>query len=211
MSKFEYTYDINTMKKFHNSIMECKSNCGVEYYTGHKKVFAHNGRSGTISLMCPRCYNIYEVALAVMEAATAISTNDLHIDDIFLGYSIYCKCPSCKTEDLFIELDTNIAKAISIFNKKGYKTLYCCEGHKYTENYYDYIASYIYFKDRSILEYIDYLPETWFLDYTNIMDSGDIIIRSESFHCFDEAMMDILQFAINLPTNAIVDTTKNNL
>ena len=40
-------------------------------------------------------------------------------------------------EDKYVEVDPATAVHISLLNKKGYKTLYCCSGHPFiNENYY---------------------------------------------------------------------------
>lgn len=55
------------------------------------------------------------------------------------------KCHKCKGthhEDCF-PIDSQIALAISILNKKGYKTKYCCEGHASE----DTNEAYIYFEN----------------------------------------------------------------
>ena len=38
-----------------------------------------------------------------------------------------------QTEDTNPEIDENIAFSISLLNKKGYRTQYCCEGHAYRD------------------------------------------------------------------------------
>lgn len=45
-----------------------------------------------------------------------------------------CTCSS-KPQEL-IQIDRNMQEIIRILNKKGYKTMYCCESHKPTENMY---------------------------------------------------------------------------
>ena len=38
-------------------------------------------------------------------------------------------------KDNYFEVDDNIAEAISLLNKKGYKTRNCCEGHLFLEEF----------------------------------------------------------------------------
>lgn len=41
-----------------------------------------------------------------------------------------------KNDESYFECDDNMAPIISILNKKGYKTAYCCEGHiGFADNY----------------------------------------------------------------------------
>ena len=47
-------------------------------------------------------------------------------------YSKYHKCTKCdfnNYEEENIEIDSKLAFQISILNKKGYKTKFCCSGH----------------------------------------------------------------------------------
>ena len=81
-------------------------------------------------------------------------------------YSKYHKCTKCdfkniEYEEENIEIDSKLAFQISILNKKGYKTKFCCSGHA-LENF---ITTYIYFEDK-----IDSCPEDWYID-----DDGYII------------------------------------
>ena len=71
------------------------------------------------------------------------------------------KCTKCDYEEENIEIDSKLAFQISILNKKGYKTKFCCSGHA-LENF---ITTYIYFEDK-----IDSCPEDWYID-----DDGYII------------------------------------
>ena len=81
-------------------------------------------------------------------------------------YSKYHKCTKCdfkniEYEEENIEIDSKLAFQISILNKKGYKTKFCCSGHALDE----WVSSYIYFEDK-----IDSCPEDWYID-----DDGYII------------------------------------
>ena len=71
------------------------------------------------------------------------------------------KCTKCDYEEENIEIDSKLAFQISILNKKGYKTKFCCSGHALDE----WVSSYIYFEDK-----IDSCPEDWYID-----DDGYII------------------------------------
>ena len=81
---------------------------------------------------------------------------------------VYFKCHKCtksdfknNDEEVNIEIDSKLAFQISILNKKGYKTKFCCSGHALDE----WVSSYIYFEDK-----IDSCPEDWYID-----DDGYII------------------------------------
>ena len=75
-------------------------------------------------------------------------------------YSKYHKCTKCDFKNIDyeeenIEIDSKLAFQISILNKKGYKTKFCCSGHALDE----WVSSYIYFEDK-----IDSCPEDWYID-----------------------------------------------
>lgn len=74
-------------------------------------------------------------------------------------YFKYHKCTKCDFKN--IEIDSKLAFQISILNKKGYKTKFCCSGHSLDE----WVGTYIYFEDK-----IDSCPEDWYID-----DDGYII------------------------------------
>ena len=79
-------------------------------------------------------------------------------------YSKYHKCTKCdfnNYEEVNIEIDSKLAFQISILNKKGYTTKFCCSGHALDE----WVSSYIYFEDK-----MDSCPEDWYID-----DDGYII------------------------------------
>ena len=81
-------------------------------------------------------------------------------------YSKHHRCEKCDFKDNYwqepnIEIDSKLAFQISILNKKGYKTKFCCSGHALDE----WVSSYIYFEDK-----IDSCPEDWYID-----DDGYII------------------------------------
>lgn len=74
-------------------------------------------------------------------------------------YSKYHKCTKCDFKNNYeeenIEIDSKLAFQISILNKKGYKTKFCCSGHALE----DCVRTYIYFEDK-----INSCPEDWYID-----------------------------------------------
>ena len=90
-------------------------------------------RYGKIALMCPHCFQLYFRDIQ-MDFKLEIEQHD---DSII--YPMYefpfqlNKCGCCgKTDVDMISLDPNIAISVSILNAKGYKTLSCCEGHRFS-------------------------------------------------------------------------------
>lgn len=82
-------------------------------------------------------------------------------------YSKYHKCTKCdfnNHEEVNIEIDSKLAFQISILNKKGYTTKFCCSGHALDE----WVSSYIYFEDK-----IDSCPEDWYIDNDGYIIRGN--------------------------------------
>lgn len=131
--------------------------------TGRNKLRDNSKTSGTIALMCPSCYHVIYI-----NGSYGINLN-YGRDNIHANIAISYRCDWCFHPSMVtgIELDPNIAEAISQLNKKGYYTEWCCEGHTY-----DNSTPYIQFKN-SLDESIK-LPKTWKFD----SDSNRTIIRS---------------------------------
>lgn len=155
--------------------------------------------NGTLGLMCPRCnrVNFRKIRYYGCMYLEGIDDDkkDIHTDS-FVQHSIHITCENCKSYIEPIELDPNIAEAIGILNEKWYKTQFCCEGHG------DEAGAYILFDPnsyRKVMEVIDTLPITWYLDLYSIRTRRDhcLVIRSEGFN-YKEAMLDILDWAKSL-------------
>lgn len=161
----------------------------------------HDEQIGYVGLMCPRCFNfdIITIHNKVSYINTQYSLNNKEYVTTVADIKYKLKCPVCSTRDYFIEIDPNIVEAISLLNKKGYHTKYCCEGHK-TGTYHN---GYIYFKSDDISKYLHTLPLTWYLDtYSDIPYMGDgCIIRAINSPYKDEAIRDISEWVETLPYN----------
>lgn len=156
---------------------------------------------GTIGLMCPHCFHVFYATINLTCYVSVITERGL-ID--VLQNTVYETdiCESCGKYAKLIELDPNIAETISLLNKKGYLTKFCCEGHN--ERRRD--NGYIYFKDRSIEDYLHTLPISWYIDLEDIRKlwyefnpNRGYVIRCDSFNKA-EALYDINQWAKTLPT-----------
>lgn len=153
---------------------------------------------GTLALMCPRCYHIEKYNVTANGKISISQTNSTNTRVLpFIGISYYndSACPECGNDNHdLIEIDPNIADTISILNRKGFHTAFCCEGHGDNDT-----LAYIYFVRKYIMEkYIGTLPLTWYVDLDDIR-RGHFIIRSESSN-YVEAMLDIYEWAKSLPT-----------
>lgn len=67
------------------------------------------------------------------------------IDDSLPGFNeeMVLTCPNCKQNRVHIIIDKRISKIVSILNKNGLVTKFCCEGHFGTHNIsHSYISFY---------------------------------------------------------------------
>lgn len=134
---------------------------------GNKKIDIRDSSSGTLAYMCPTCFNIIY----------AHCNYDIHykfdIDDVAMNLNISFKCKKCGNIVSGIELDPNMAYAISELNKKGYYTLFCCEGH--FANKEPVATPYIYFINADNIDE-DNIPECW---HTELIGINSIILRAD--------------------------------
>lgn len=149
---------------------------------------------GDIMLMCPHCYALHKMNIrAKVQLEATIIEGDCGYLNIYDDYKISFTCSKCENYNNGIVLDPNIAPAISIFNKKGYKTAFCCEGHGNK-------IPYVYFNySTSIFSVLQTLPITWYLDISYGIDNiGNVIIRS-FIPDWKEAVYDLILWADSLP------------
>jgi hypothetical protein len=107
-------------------------------------------------------------------------------------YGINCKNDDCYGE--MVEIDENFIQAISLLNKKGYYTVFCCSGHPFKNKS---IASYILFKQTVNLPYIpskcnldgDHCIRYYFKAKNDVDQQLEIL----------ELAIDVLKWAIELP------------
>ena len=145
------------------------NNLEIEYdiksYTDNKSV----------ALMCPQCY---ELVGTIKQKITTEIFLDKNGRAKFYGHNInfqidgYCDYCDEYIEE-FLTIDADIAASISLLNKKGWKTNFCCSGH---ENSVD---AYIYFRNNKYLKYIATIPKGWKVDVNDYTKLNSFIIRSK--------------------------------
>ena len=92
-----------------------------------------------------------------------------------------------------------MALIINQLNLKGYITKYSCEGHPN--------LGYIMFETTDILKFIDYLPDTWCVDWECYKKWGIVVLRAEfagdvmSDEYKHEVICDLKDFVQMLPYN----------
>lgn len=109
----------------------------------------------------------------------------------------HCKCEQKKS---IILLDTNMVDIITILNKKGYETKFCCESHPY-----QYMPSlYILFRnDMSCLK--DDIPKSFHID----TDNKRLIKICKSIKEKKDGLKDLLEWVIKLPDISKIKRREN--
>lgn len=160
-----------------------------------------NSHKGYIGLMCDECYS-YRIEKCNYSILYQDAYNDDDQDDIFdasMQFTFKCKCCG-KRVTVEYPLDPNITKTLSILNKKGYTTLFSCEGDTGERR------AYIYFKHdyQKIIMHYYRLPIPWYFD-NEINTYGDyasqkFIIRAAAGVVSDQARIDYIEeWAEELP------------
>lgn len=116
---------------------------------------------GERGCMCPKCHEITYITVA--------NNYKCYKDSDELqppSRMIHCKCGKTFINNSFEMLDPNIAEVISLLNKAGYTTEFCCEGHGLNEAN-EVSVPYIYFIKNfdGELQAKD-LPENWIIEET---------------------------------------------
>jgi len=169
-----------------------------------------NNRTHFVKLMCPNCYNLRTHVISMISNITIKDAIDSYLDydqkindaGVY-GYmvpKIYnTKCSKCKAEGKEqIILDYHIADTISILNKKGYRTKFCCEGH-YEEQIKDfaefepnYFENYLSYRDATMY---DYLKDE---DDTEIFNGYSYIMFEEMNDIKNDIVLDIIKRTLPL-------------
>ena len=124
-----------------------------------------------IKLMCHHCFVVHDTNVSIQRNICVRSDIQPIVTGVFSKYQYNGVCSICGKSSILIELDYNIGDIISILNKKGYETAYCCGGHNIKD------SGYILFKDtdvnKNILEYSKLLPEEFYIDIQSYRRSGN--------------------------------------
>ena len=147
-----------------------------------------------MKIMCDKCFNIVDLGDINVNLAPEVipGTNNALLTK---GVAVNCEC--CPNESANIILDDNIAELISLLNKKGYRTLFCCEGHNEKDS--------IYFKtvDNAILKIrFDEFCKKYNYNGTSMYDTVEkriFIINYESYDMKFEILENLLKWVNSLP------------
>lgn len=151
-----------------------------------------DGRTIKHRVICPKCFSdngtVEEVTSFKFTANKKVDENETLSDMHMWGAGVINTegiCVSCGEYQNFFHVDDKIADVIITLNKKGYITLFSCEGHE------DSPGAYIYFKNPDINfdGFTENLPDEWFLDEQDKEQLGAIVIRSKPE--FDDGSYDV--------------------
>ena len=75
--------------------------------------------------MCSKCYNHYDIDLK----AVFKDIPENFVPEPAFNTHFYSLCPECRYYAMYFVVDKEIADAVYYFNKLGYHTKACCQGH----------------------------------------------------------------------------------
>ena len=160
-------------------------------------VVSKESHEGYITFICPKCY-----ALNVMKHKVKIKLYDsiFHVASIKIGIECW-ECGEYFKEDLHNGIDPEIAFCIAELNRKGYKTVFSCQGHDGDFLMTGKTGAYVYFKDYLPNEATKLLPECWKLDppdSSGVQRFGDII-RCDYEKSLKSRIESLTEWVIELP------------
>lgn len=171
---------------------------------------------GHFGVLCKVCGN--PIIMKVHDHCIMEHTANDVDDNMFHAAVNTITCPKCKcSSDYDVLLDPAITPVLYVLNRRGYKTVFSCQGHNkqddtllikndpndyYRETNKDSTA-YIYFKDYShslhdiLIQYP--LPKSWYYNPNEEYNVFDFIIRAKTGIPINEYMPDIYEWAYSLP------------
>ena len=191
-----------------------------------KRIFIKNNNveeyafSGTGAFMCPICFNIIycEISYTCTLSSLIMQIKNENQRDrwceIYPHVAYEIECPDCGIPfNAYDIIDPNIAPIISLLNKKGYTTQFCCEGHD-TDQYIDITEpntefeadkseAYVSFiNDETIISKIKSsdIPKPWYFDQYRFND-GRCSISCEYYQkeLLDYRLEKLRKWAESLP------------
>lgn len=191
------------------------------YEPGWRKVYSDR----FAGFICPECGKYFIIkfkGLIDIEYPKWFQIKHYNNDDMvpYISTTFHLPCPHCDEFATYTShdiIDPNIVPTITLLNKKGYETLYSCEGHYVGKRYGKvWSRAYILFSDASLRRIVktNPLPKSWYLvssdaDYKDDFDDADIenrklesadfIIRSDVKESTLEIMKDLYVWANSLP------------
>lgn len=145
-----------------------------------------------------------------------------HNNHTFIDSKTYEIIPDSR----IIEVDDEIAETISVLNKKGYRTEYCCGGHINKYEYYSMICDKSFMDEEKLkkdfIEYYisDISNERFRIVYPKPLSSiyikfikdykfENLPLGFEKVSAFDKEKFDIIEHIINYYQNSVVRDNKD--
>lgn len=145
-----------------------------------------------------------------------------HNNHTFIDSKTYEIIPDSR----IIEVDDEIAETISVLNKKGYRTEYCCGGHINKYEYYSMICDKSFMDEEKLkkdfIEYYisDISNERFRIVYPKPLSSiyikfikdykfENLPLGFEKVSTFDKEKFDIIEHIINYYQNSVVRDNKD--
>lgn len=133
------------------------------------------------ALICSYCKHVEK--FSIDSNITIMHENKRNPNFIYMRRAYNFECSNCGCRNYNKEpFDANIADIIVELNKKGYETLFCCEGHIDDLAKYDYKSKEFIYRDCESIGYISFdtscsksidelckhpLPKEWYIDREN--------------------------------------------
>lgn len=180
-----------------------------------KQIMQANSFTLKPTLMCPECFNYFEleidgrVFVSLKDALTDESISPIDIDietDQPTIIKIITKCKHCGKKVEFFEVDSCIAPTIKALNKKGYPTVFSCQGHC-TNNAFSlpYIVFRLHPDSKKVKRILDTLPNKWEVkQFKSLLYKNEILtnINLKREYIKDivnpKIMVELFDWAINL-------------
>ena len=157
-------------------------------FTPHERLFLNTGNDCYI---CDHCHRVVYVANRnQVEVDITSEIKGIRIDKARLD--LHIKCLDCN--DWMFQCDKDIANRISLLNKYGIETLYCCSGHIEVPYYLfnnDKDEEYKYFLEMPYLAFSTNVNES-FID----LIKGMLLLQEYSFITFEDKTDDCDMYVI---------------
>ena len=185
-------------------------NIDIEKRKNGKKLISYRYNLGPESgFWCEQC-NYLDYRKLHGSGSTSVEIDDpddeitdQNLPEDLIDFSFFSKIKCPNENHIFTnylnQLDPNIAEAIRILNKKGYKTDFSCESHK---KYGGDSPAYICFELEGRWAYkyiIGYdLPFGWYIDLKELKENRRLVIKAD-YNDSKDYLFDLLKWAESLP------------
>ena len=171
--------------------------------------------NGYLGFYCPKCFHPFLVHARInidLDYENSFINDEENNINFCTNYIITCpKCGQSSAYDHY--LDPAITPNIALLNKKGYETLFCCQGHNHQrdysnndewgpiESFVNYGAYIMFCKEVNMKDVIKKypLPTIWKLDNDSYMYDGTIIRCDDNHDDLMQRMVSLWDWINTLP------------